>query len=81
MSDKLSIIIPYRDRKEHLNQFVPFMNSYLNTHLKNDFNIIIVEQANSNKFNRGSLINIGFDLEGRSRNPGAGRMHNAPKRQ
>jgi hypothetical protein len=26
-------------------------------------------------------FNIGFDLEGRSRNPGAGRMHNAPKRQ
>lgn len=25
-------------------------------------------------------FNIGFDLEGRSRNPGAGRMHNAPKR-
>lgn len=63
MSDKLSIIIPYRDRKEHLNQFVPFINNYLNTHLQNDFNIIIVEQANSNKFNRGSLINIGFDLE------------------
>jgi hypothetical protein len=26
-------------------------------------------------------FNIGFDLEGRSRNPGAGRMHNTPKRQ
>jgi len=63
MSEKLSIIIPYRNRKSHLDSFVPYMNNFLKTNIQNEFNIIIVEQANENLFNRGSLINIGFDLE------------------
>lgn len=63
MNEKLSIIIPYRNRKDHLDQFIPYMNNYLKLNINNDFNIIIVEQANANKFNRGTLINIGFDLE------------------
>jgi hypothetical protein len=63
MSEKLSIIIPYRNRKNHLDEFVPYMNDYLKSNIQNEFNIIIVEQANNNLFNRGSLINIGFDLE------------------
>ena len=28
-----------------------------------------------------SEFNIGFTLDGKSKNPGAGRFHNAPKRQ
>jgi hypothetical protein len=28
-----------------------------------------------------SEFNIGFSLDGKSKNPGAGRFHNAPKRQ
>ena len=63
MNEKLSIIIPYRDRKNHLDEFIPYMNKFLKTNIQNEFNIIVVEQANDNLFNRGSLINIGFDLE------------------
>lgn len=62
MTDKLAIIVPYRNREEHLQQFIPYMNNFLKTNIKNDFCIVIVEQANSEKFNRGTLINIGFDL-------------------
>lgn len=62
MNHKLAIIIPYRNRKEHLDQFVPYMKEFL-TNSNIDFSIVVVEQANENKFNRGKLINIGFDLE------------------
>jgi hypothetical protein len=62
MSDTLAIIVPYRNREEHLKEFIPFMNNFLKTNIKNNFCIVIVEQANNEKFNRGTLINIGFDL-------------------
>jgi hypothetical protein len=62
MSDNLAIIVPYRNREEHLKEFIPFMNNFLKTNIKNNFCIVIVEQANNEKFNRGTLINIGFDL-------------------
>ena len=29
MKDKLAIIVPYRDREEHLNTFVPHMHEFL----------------------------------------------------
>lgn len=51
----LTIIVPYRDREEHLKQFIPHMNKYVP-----DAKIIVVEQAGSGPFNRGRLLNIGF---------------------
>lgn len=52
----LSIIVPYRDRPDHLKQFIPHMNKYLP-----DAKIVIVEQADDGKpFNRGKLINVGY---------------------
>lgn len=62
MNHKLAIIVPYRNREDHLKQFVPFMNNFLSTNISCPFNIVVVEQANQEKFNRGTLINIGFDL-------------------
>lgn len=50
----LAIIVPYRDRKDHLDQFIPHMNKYLP-----DAKIVIVEQADYKPFNRGKLNNIG----------------------
>jgi hypothetical protein len=50
----LTIIVPYRDREDHLSLFIPHMNKYLP-----EANIIIVEQAGSDPFNRGRLLNIG----------------------
>ncbi len=55
--EKLAIIVPYRNRKKHLSEFLPYMEQYLKDY---DFKIFIVEQANSLPFNRGRLLNIGF---------------------
>jgi hypothetical protein len=52
---KVAIIIPYRNREEHLKKCKEhFQNS--------SFDIYVIEQMNSQKFNRGILLNIGFDL-------------------
>lgn len=57
----LAIIVPYRDREEHLKQFIPHMNKYLP-----GVKIVIVEQADFQPFNRGKLLNVGF-LESHNR--------------
>jgi hypothetical protein len=57
---KTVIIIPYRDRESHLKYYLE--NSY--PKLKNlitNLEIIIVEQTQGKKFNRGATINIGYD--------------------
>lgn len=45
------IIVPYRDRRQHLGQFVKHYS---------DFDIVIVEQLGSAPFNRAKLLNVGF---------------------
>ena len=56
---KLGVIVPYRNRNEHLHKFKKSIVNYLES--KNiDFVIIIVEQDNAKLFNRGKLCNIGF---------------------
>lgn len=60
---KTIIIIPYRNRESHLDYYLK--NSY--TKLKKeieDLEIIVVEQTEGKKFNRGATINIGFDYYG-----------------
>jgi predicted glycosyltransferase involved in capsule biosynthesis len=46
------LIVPYRDRLEHLQKFVE--------HYKG-LKILVVEQANDKLFNRGKLFNVGFN--------------------
>jgi hypothetical protein len=59
MDKRLGIIVPYRNRYEHLQEFKKSIVEYLES--KNiDFKIIIVEQDNAKLFNRGMLCNIGF---------------------
>lgn len=55
----LSIIVPYRDREDHLKQFIPHMRHFFKDRL---INITIVEQIDSKPFNRGRLLNIGAIL-------------------
>ena len=56
---KLGVVVPYRNRYEHLEEFKTTMVEYLES--KNiDFEIIVVEQDDSKLFNRGMLLNIGF---------------------
>lgn len=69
----IAIIVPFRDihkaqnRAAHLHKFMPHMKAFLSK-LKAqgkcaDYHIYIVEQSNDGrKFNRGKLLNIGFDL-------------------
>ncbi len=58
MSEKLAIIVPYRDRAEHLKKFLPAMEeSELLEGI--DYEILIVEQEVGKPFNRGKLLNIG----------------------
>jgi hypothetical protein len=58
--NKLAIIVPYRDREEHLKKFIPHISQFLKD--KIDFKIFIIEQNNNKIFNRGILKNIGFLL-------------------
>ena len=59
MGKKISIVVPYRNREEHLKQFVPYMEEYL---IKDGipFHIYIIHQADDKPFNRAKLLNVGY---------------------
>jgi hypothetical protein len=57
--EKVGIIIPYRNRYEHLKEFTKHIIAYLNDKDIN-YKIIIVEQDDAKLFNRGMLLNIGY---------------------
>lgn len=59
MDKKLGIIVPYRDRFEHLQSFKKVIIPYLNER-GIDFELIVVEQDDGKAFNRGKLLNVGF---------------------
>ena len=54
------IIVPYRNRKEHLDIFIkdalPLFEKYLKP-----FKVVVVEQNEGKIFNRGIVLNIGFN--------------------
>jgi hypothetical protein len=57
--------VPYRDREEHLDNFLP----QIHDHLKDaglSFHIVIAEQEDGLAFNRGAMKNAGFLLGGAS---------------
>ena len=58
LKNRLGLIIPYRDRKEHLDIFIPIIKKHLKSQ-NIDYKIIVVEQCNKNPFNRSKLMNIG----------------------
>lgn len=55
----LIVVVPYRDRLEHLKQFVPHLEAFLSPRR---VKIIVVEQSPGTPFNRGKLLNVGFSL-------------------
>jgi hypothetical protein len=57
--ENLSIIVPYRNRETHLNEFIPYMEKYL-TEEEVDFGIFVIEQFDDKPFNRAKLLNVGF---------------------
>jgi thiol-disulfide isomerase/thioredoxin len=69
-NNKIAIIVPYFDinkdqnREQQLNIFYPYMIEYLERNNIFNFHIFIIEQYNNNnnKFNKGKLVNAGFDI-------------------
>jgi hypothetical protein len=57
MKDKLAIIVPYRDRQDHLDVFVPHMHEFLKDK-GIDYTIFIAEQSDNRPFNYGKLCNV-----------------------
>ena len=57
MSNIPVVIIPYRDREEHLKSFVPAFRE-----AAGDMPIFVIEQANDKSFNRAKLLNIGAKI-------------------
>ena len=58
---RLAIIVPYRDRANHLAALAPYLADYISDI---PFDLFVIEQANQKPFNRGTLLNIGFDQIG-----------------
>tara|TARA_Y100000592_G_C5449650_1_gene307994 strand:- start:771 stop:1454 length:684 start_codon:yes stop_codon:yes gene_type:complete len=61
MNHNLGILIPYRNRKDHLDKFIPYMNNFLEK-LDINYVILVIEQLDSKPFNRAKLLNIGFNF-------------------
>ena len=56
---RVAIIVPYRDRAEHLSLFLRHMHPFLSKQ-QIDYGIFVVEPLAHLTFNRGLLMNIGF---------------------
>lgn len=59
MNKKLGIIVPHRQRWEHLNEFRAKISMYLDSK-GIPFELIVVNQDDARQFNRGMILNIGF---------------------
>ncbi|CAB4054101.1 B4GALT1 [Lepeophtheirus salmonis] len=57
--ESVAIILPYRNRQEHLYTFLQHMHPIL-TRQRLEYKIYLVNQDGKDPFNRGKLINIGF---------------------
>ncbi len=57
--EKLAIVVPFRNREEHLSQFIPHMEKFLKDE-NIPFEILIIEQGDRKEFNRAKLLNIGY---------------------
>jgi exopolysaccharide biosynthesis predicted pyruvyltransferase EpsI/glycosyltransferase involved in cell wall biosynthesis len=60
---RLGLIIPYRNREDHLAKLIPHLISYF-ARVRHpgihEVRILVVEQQDNLPFNRGSLLNAGF---------------------
>ncbi len=57
---KFVFIIPYRNRSLHLQSFLKKMKFVLEDIPKTDYEIYVIHQNDTRKFNRGAIKNIGF---------------------
>ena len=54
---KLGVCVPYRNREEHLKEFVPIVSKFLESQ-NIDFKIYFAHQVDDKLFNRGAMKNI-----------------------
>ncbi|CAB3401348.1 unnamed protein product [Caenorhabditis bovis] len=57
---KLCLIVPYRDRYEELSEFAPHMEKFLSAQ-NISHQILVINQTDSYRFNRATLINVGWN--------------------
>ncbi|KAJ9586477.1 hypothetical protein L9F63_019877, partial [Diploptera punctata] len=58
---KLGVLVPFRDRFEELLIFAPYIHEFLNRQEINH-HIYVLNQVDDFRFNRASLINVGFQV-------------------
>ncbi|XP_053426717.1 beta-1,4-galactosyltransferase 1 isoform X2 [Nycticebus coucang] len=56
---KVAIIIPFRNRQEHLKYWLYYLHPILQRQ-QLDYGIYVINQAGESKFNRAKLLNVGF---------------------
>lgn len=56
---KIALIVPYRNREEHLSTFVKYMHGFLQAQ-SIEYSLYVVQQSPKLAFNRGLLFNIGY---------------------
>lgn len=64
---KVALIIPFRDREDHLRIFLYHMHNILQRQ-QLDYRVLVIEQSAPVIFNKAALMNIGF-LEAKKRGP------------
>jgi len=57
--ERVAIIVPFRDRLDHLRIFLYNLHPFLQRQLL-EYNIYVVEQGGSEPFNRAMLFNVGY---------------------
>mmetsp|Transcript_4470 Transcript_4470/g.11376 ORF Transcript_4470/g.11376 Transcript_4470/m.11376 type:complete len:536 (-) Transcript_4470:140-1747(-) len=65
LSHRLAVLVPFRNVSRELEVFVPHMQRFL---MKQgvDFRIFVINQTDDWRFNRGQLINVGYQLASQS---------------
>lgn len=56
---RVALVVPYRDRDDHLRIFLHNIHAFLQRQ-QIDYGVYVVEQSPRGNFNRGMLFNIGF---------------------
>lgn len=56
---KLAVLVPFRDRFNELMEFIPYMTRFLKQQ-SIEHQIFVLNQIDHFRFNRASLINVGF---------------------
>ena len=59
MNKRLAVCVPYRDRKAHLDIFIPYLTEFLSRR-KIEHKIFVCNQTDNKLFNRGLIKNIAF---------------------